>query len=331
MRLRRPRFALPASRRGRLALGLIVGGLSLVLACGFYAWYRHKEYAASPQAAVDRLNRALAKQDPALFVETVDVGALAVNFAQAVASGIPETDETRAANLVQLAALAVLRDEEAPRPVREATVPILPDEPRAQLVRIPFELENGPEPVAASTMRHPALGELPVRLGLARDGGVWRVKRVLNAPELVYLYSAHTQELQRRQREAEVRRNEVNKAALARLFPNPVCSGGVTRISGNVPLLSLSMSSGPNPGPETVEAWGATMTLSSADGRIMARPRVTLTSKIQPDSGAAGAWSRDIDEAQYRRLDQAGPLSCSVAIDYAILTNGKIYNVVSEQ
>lgn len=72
------------------------------------------------------------------------------------------------------------------------------------------------------------------------------------------------------------------------------------------------------------------MTLSSADGSIVARPRVALTSKIQPGSGAAGAWSRDIDEVQYRRLDQAGPLSCSVTIDYAILTNGKIYNVAPE-
>lgn len=43
--------------------------------------------------------------------------------------------------------------------------------------------------------------------------------QVLNAPELVYRYGAHVQELQRRQREAEFRRNEANKAALARLFP----------------------------------------------------------------------------------------------------------------
>lgn len=330
MRLSRPRFALPASRRGRLTFGLIVGGLALILACGGYARLRHGAYAASPNAAVDRLNRAIAKQDPALFAETVDIGALAGNFARAVASGIPKTDETQVAELVQLTILAILRDEEAPRPVREATVSILPDDPRDQLVQIPFELENGPEPAVSSSIRHPDLGELPIRLGLIREGDLWRVDQVLNAPELVYRYGAHVQELQHRQREAELRRNEANKAALARLFPNPVCSGGVTRISGNVPLLSLSMSSGPTPGPETVEAWGATMTLSSADGSIVARPRVALTSKIQPGSGAAGAWSRDIDEVQYRRLDQAGPLSCSVTIDYAILTNGKIYNVAPE-
>lgn len=331
MRLPRPHFTMPVSRRGRLALGLVVGGLLLALGCGAYAWYRHGVYVASPGGAVDRLNLALAQQDLALFADTVDAGSLAAAFARDLAAVVPGTDETRTADLVQLAMLAMLRDEEPPRALRKATVPILPEAPRLQLTQVPFSLEDGPTPTAASTVHLSAWGELPVRLALVRTGDVWRVNRVLNAPGLIRRYLDQVEALHRQQREAKIRRNEENRAALVRLLPNPQCSGGVTRISGNVPLLGLSMNSGPNPGPETVEAWGATLVLSAADGRIMARPRVTLTSKIQPGSGVTGAWSQDIDETEYRRLEQAGPLTCSAALDYAILTSGTVYKVTPEE
>lgn len=330
MRLLRPHFARPVSRRGRVLLGLAAGLLLLVPGTGVYAWHRHEVYVASPQGTVDRLNASIAEQNLVLFAETVNVGALAHAFARALAAVAPDTDETRTADLIQLSLLAVLRGEEAPGPVRETAVPILPDEARARLVQAPFALENGNPPVAATTLFHPALGELPVRLRLVPAGQGWRVDDLLNGPDLIRRYLSHVDELERRQREVEARHNQENREALARLLPDSVCSGGVTRISGNVPLLSLSMTSGPNPGPETVEAWGATLTLNGTDGSVLARPRVMLTSKIQPGSGAAGAWSQDIDEARFRRLERAGPLSCTVAIDYVILTGGKIYNVRPE-
>lgn len=338
MRLPCPHLALPASRRGRLALGLVVLVLILALGGGGYAWHRHGIYLASPQRAVDRLNQALAAPDPVLFTEAVDAGTLAAGFVKAVASGERNTPlralntaETQWADIVQMTLLALLRDENLPRFVREADIPMVPADLREQLVRSPFVLDKDERaPVAVTAVTHPELGAMSLRLELEPADGGWRVVRVLNAPELVTRYRRGQDEKRRLRQEADRRKNAENQSALARIIPDPVCTGGVTRISGNVPLLALSMNSGSNPGPESVEAWGVTLVLSAVDGTVMARPRITLTSKIQPGARAVGSWSQDIDEDQYRRLAQAGPLNCTVALDYAILTDGKIYKVTPE-
>lgn len=315
----------PASRRSWLALGLSACGLALVLSCGAYAWHRYAQYTASPRAVVNRLNEAIASQDPALFAAVVDPDALAMDFAQAVAFDMPGTDIRQTAALVQMTMLAVLKDEAPPRLVSAASIPILPDKARAQFMQRPFTLETDPAPAALCVLEHPVLGTLPLRLGLTREGKGWRVRQVVNAAELAARYKAFAQEQERQRREAEIRRMEESREILARTFPDPVCSGGVMRISGNVPLLSLSMNAGPNPGPQTVEVWGATLTLKSADGAILARPRVMMRRPVEPGSSAAGSWSQDIDEEGYQSLARAAPLSCSAYVDYAAMNNGKVY------
>lgn len=328
MRFRLPH--LPSSRRGWIRLGLCVCGLALVLACGSYAWYRHAQYMASPLATVDQLNKAIATQDLALFATIADPDALATDFAQAVASDMPEADIRQTTALAQLTMLAVLKEDNPPQPVRAATIPILPDHARAQMMQRPFTLELEPEPAALCVLEHPVLGEIPLRLGLTQDGEGWRVRQLVNAADLVHRYSSFVEEQERQRREVEMRQIEESREILARTFPDPICSAGVMRISGNVPLLSLSMSTGPNPGPQTVQAWGATLVLSSGDGTILARPQVMMYRMIEPGSNAMGSWSQDIDEEDYQRLAGAAPLSCAAQIDYAALNNGKIYSLAPD-
>lgn len=330
MRFPLPHFALPSSRRGWIILGLCVCGLTLVLACGVYTWYRHEQYTASPHATVDQLNQAIAQQELSLFASLVDPEALATDFARAVASDMPETDIRQTAALVQMTMLAILKDEAPPHPIREASIPVLPDNTRTQLVQRPFTLELAPEPTALCVLEHPVLGELPLRLGLMQEGKAWRIRQFFNAAELVQRYSAFVRERERQQREAEMRQIEESRQMLTRTFPDPVCTAGVMRISGNVPLLSLSMNTGPNPGPQIVEAWGATLVLSGGDGTILARPQVMMHRIIEPGSGAMGSWSQDIDEEDYARLAQAAPLSCSAHVDYAALSDGKIYTLTPD-
>lgn len=324
------RLSRPASRRSWLGLGLSVCGLALVLTCGAYAWYLYTQYTASPQATVNRLNEAIAKQDLTLFATLVDPDALALDFAQTVASDIPETDMRQTAALVQMTILAVLKDEAPPPLVHNAAIPVLPDKARAQFMQRPFTLELDPAPAALCVLEHPVLGKLSLRLGLVQEGKVWRVRQVINAAELVGRYKAFVREQERQRRETEIRHLEESREILALTFPDPVCSAGVMRISGNVPLLSLSMSTGPNPGPQTVEAWGATLTLKNANGTVLARPRVMTHRAVEPGSSAAGSWSQDIDEEGYQRLAQAVPLSCSAYVDYAALNNGTVWTVPPE-
>lgn len=325
----RLRSMAPASRRGWLVLGLSACGLLVILACGACAWFWHARYTASPSATVDRLNKAIANQDLALLAMLVDSDALATDFAQVVASAMPETDIRQAATLVQMTMLTILKDETPPHHVLAATLPVLPGNVRAQFVQRPFTLEEGPTPEARCVVEHPVLGQLTLRLGLTREGRGWRIRQLVNAAELVHRYNASVQEHEHQRREAEIRSIQESKAMLARTFPDPVCSGGVMRISGNVPLLSLSMNAGPNPGPQTVEAWGATLTLSHPDGTILATPRIMMRRAIEPGSSAEGNWSRDIDEEVYQRLVGL-PVSCSVHLDYAALNNGKVYSVTPD-
>lgn len=335
MRLPRFHFALPASRRGRIGLGLCLVAAVLLLGGGGYAWHRHSLHQNGPYGVVERLNRSILEKDARMFATVVDAGGLARDFSEAAAgnSGLSEIKaetDARRADLAQLAMLAVLRDEPLPSSLHEGPVPVLPKDLRAQLVEAPFVVEaheNGP-PVAVTTIAHPKLGNMPVRLELTPAGPTWRVSRVDNAPELAAAYRQAEEAHHKRQAELNAARLEESRRNISRYIPVPVCVGGVTRISGNTPLLSLSMRSGINPGPESVESWGATFSLSAADGTVMAQPRLTLSSKIQPGSAAVGAWSVDIDETQFSRLDKAGPLHCTAAVDYIILTGGKIYKAM---
>lgn len=335
MRLPRFHFTLPTSRRGRIGLGLGLFAVVLLLGGAGYAWHRHSLYLDGPYGVVERLNRSIQEKDAGLFATIVDAGGLAQAFAEAAAgkSGHSQSDaetDARRTDLAQLAMLAVLRDEALPRSLREGPVPVLPENLRIQLVEAPFVVEaheNGP-PMAVTTIVHPKLGTMPVRLELVPSGPTWRVSRVSNAPELVAAYRQAEEAQLKRQADAKAAQLEENRRNISRYIPVPMCVGGVTRISGNTPLLSLSMRSGINPGPESVESWGATFSLSAADGTVIAQPRLTLSSKIQPGSAAVGTWSVDIDETQFSRLDKAGPLHCTAAVDYIILTGGKIYKAV---
>lgn len=338
MRVRRFHFALPSSRRGRIGLALALGVVVLLLGGGGYAWHRHSVYQAGPYGVVERLNRSIQEKDAGLFAHTVDSGGLAQAFAASIAengqpAAMTEETELHLADIAQVAMLAILRDEPLPRGLLGHAVPVLPEDLRAQLVKTPFTVEEDAHgrPMAVTTIQHPVLGSLPVRLELIQAGPTWLVGKVSNAPELTAAYRQAADKQRQRQEASEAAKLEENRRGIARYIPEPMCSGGVSRISGNTPLLSLTMRSGANPGPETVESWGATLALSTSDGTVMASPRITLTSKIQPGSSAMGTWSMDIDETQFSRLEHAGPLHCTVAVDYIILTGGKIYKAMPHQ
>lgn len=325
-----PRLPRPGAGRIRSIL-VVCALLALVLAgIGIWAWQKHQAYLASPQAAVDTLNEALASGDMKLFTRAVLCDELACDLARAALPDDPSPEALRrAADSIQLAALAVFRKEPLPDPWKQAVIPVLPDDLLAQWKKKPFAL-SGVEgvPVASGAVEHPVLGKLPLRLLLRQTGETWMVARLLNGSELVRLYRhAEQEELARRKEKAGLTLEE-HRQALGRYLPGLRCRGGVTRISGSVPLLVLVLNSDSAPGPENVDGWGVAFTLTDAAGREMAHPHLTSSGKLLPGSAITETWPVDISEEEYRRLAEAGPLDCRAEPEYALLDDGRIFRIV---
>jgi hypothetical protein len=308
-----------------LAVAAITGGVVFL--------QKNRAWRAGPHYAVDTLNEALRKKDAELFAQAVDTRAVAASFA-GVAADLPGTDG-RASILADaglspdqvqnfLRALALAE----PLPRFEAHgVPALPDDFAEQLLQSPFALIAvvDDRALAESVIRHPALGDhTSLRLELARRENRWAVVAIANLKSLLTEYERLASEAAQRQREAERLDLENQIRRMAELLPDLACSGSVTTISGGMPLLVLGLKSGPYQGQETMTSWGVVFSLLDGGGEEIATPRVRQSIPVPAGARINDTWYQELEEAEYRRLYDAGPLSCLPEREYMIFHTGEI-------
>ncbi len=321
----------PQTRKMRIAAlaGLIV--LLAALGAGLWFWREGARYKASPAYAVDELNKAIAEKNADRFAALVDIPHLISELTRAEQKleervPLPEGFQPLSPQAMQRIILAVIKGENAGAPLI-FRVAALPDNLHEQLVQNPFKLTRaaGDLALAETFVRHPALGDnLPLTLYLARTDAGWKVMGLANATDLVARYQARVEAETRRIQEERIRELGESKSDIARLLPDLSCTAQVATISGNVPLLVLSVEGGKNPGPETVDSWGITLTLTTNLGDVAATPLLRGSNKVVPSGAISGTWHLEVDEQEYQRLQSLSPLVCRAQVAYAILDNGKI-------
>lgn len=318
-----------------LVLLSLIGG-------ALWGWYSHKRYQASPEAAIDTLNKSIAEKNWELLGTVLRARAFVTQLATAMQSNPAPIQLDEEAQKTPPAAhnadaleqqattfLVILQElfqaSEKPKPAG-AFVPVLPDDTLTQLSIKPFELRNSDGSFfAETTIRLPfSTQPLPLRFLLQKTGETWQATHFISAPAIVSAYNdAVMAELVRR-KEAEEQALAQNRQALAHHIPDARCVAGITRVSGDIPLLVLSVQTGLNPGPETLDGWGLVCVISDASGKVLATPHTSSTLKVPKETPIKQSWSPEISEEQYTLLQSAGPLTCQAIPEYAILNSGKI-------
>lgn len=334
MGLEMPRFMLlPESRKGRVLLGAAFLLVCASLAAGGYFWKRHADHLKSPAYAVEQLNEAILTKNEKLFA-TVFPSEVSDDFVLKLMDIIPDDfrsqQEPRSLALQMRALLnALLLDAPAPDFTQACLLPILPEDFFRQLEKKPFSLHkaNAQLAVAESSFQHPSSKEeIKLSLAIGRSGDRWNVVGILNARELLSTYlAALKQEQQRLDRllEGEQARH---LRQMAHYLPDAVCTAGPMRISGGHPVLVLSLTSAPNPGPEIMESWGMEFPLTDDSGTILACPRLSESGKLLQGNELRRSWTMDLEEEDFIRLSAAGKLHCRVVPLYVMLDDGTMYS-----
>lgn len=326
-------LSLPESRKRRTLLGIVLLIVCASLVTGGYFWKRHSDHLKSPAYAVEQLNEAILTKNGELFA-TVFPSEVSEDFALKLMDIIPEDfrshqePHTLALQMRTLLS-ALLLDAPVPDFTKACLLPILPENFFHQLEEKPFSLHktNAQFAVAESSFQHPSSKEeFKISLALGRSGDRWNVIGILNARELLSAYLAALKE--ERQRLDRLLEGEQARhlRQMAHYLPEALCTAGPMRISGGHPVLVLSLTSGPNPGPEIMESWGLEFPLTDDSGTVLACPRLSESGKLLPGNALRRSWTMDLEEDAFIRLSAADKLHCRVVPLYVLLDNGTMYS-----
>lgn len=337
---------LPASPRKRMLVYISLILLVLLLcgsAAGWLLW--QNAYRASPQYAVDMLNKSLATRDVELFANSVDCALFARHFTASTIqtqgasptksplSAEPSAYEKDPDNVhfimeknIQDKLLFFIQGADTAQPENTDALLFLSPTLLGQLVSQPFVLEQNTEPYqAVSQADFPFAPSVPLQLTLVPTTKGWRIGYLENDSQLIALQA----DFLKKQNDAAQEKIATHRAAQAlqinTLIPEPVCKAAVSTISGGVHLLTYTIGSQPNAGKHNVLGWRVDMDIISAQGTVIRQSHLDQTGNLTPGNPLHDAWSVEVSPEDYEMFKQGSPLTCLPQITFISLSNGVIY------
>ena len=329
------------ARQHTLALAATVLVL-IVIVVSFSGW-RYYQYRQSSQYAFEILRDALKSGDAETIAELVDFNSLSRGLAKDLAQNYPflkagADQERQIADMIQTALLKQSRTKQ--EPVKdEPDVKIrlktalyaLPPDFLAQLASsLSLQPPNDGTALLTAKARHPLLDKnflLILRMDQTATG--WRVRQLVNSPELVRQFREAQVERMTAQRQMILDRNAATEKRMKELFPLQPCSASAGLISDGNTLLVVVHVLARNIGTVSVNNMNLFTNLSSASGEPLLTRYLNAVQPTHPGEDFERNWTIELDGNSElgRRVLNGQPLQCKGTWKTLGLDNGEVLHI----
>lgn len=320
----------------------LLGTLAVLLLAvgGAYGWKVYT-FRKGPEHAVELLRKALQDTRLDTLAKMVDFRDLSLDMAQNIIAVRPRaapqarTPEEAQALLAETIQQTLLQSLESARSPDNAKAPIPPGAPLAPLpMNFITQLADG---LAIQSTKDGVVFlrkdvEYPraettfplVLLMENRPGWNWVVTRVVNAEELVRMFTAAEDNLQRQRDAAFDEKNALELRLMNNQLRLVSCTAHAQRLSGkNTAILSMEVI-GHNIGKDAVHNLNLRVALTGSS--VTAEKQVNMAQRINPGENFSYTWNADISEPtpENEGLLQADNLQCSATPHSMTLSSGKL-------
>ena len=307
----------------KLIAGLALAALIVALAAGGLLYDR---YRTGPAHAFKTLHAALSEGNKASLATMIDFRALSEDLVQAVFAVHPQAaaNETRRmeirdeAQRLALKALTTGQDAKRtavpPRKLFEA-VPFVPEDVIAQLTA-GMKLENvsGEVRICSQFAHNELQTNFPVRLLMERRQGRWLVTRLLNAQELVTLYTGAMNAILAEDEAKLTKKNEQILTRMRTYFASPQCLVSASLMSDRQEAMLVVKVMAKNTDTATLHNVNLLCDVRASDGTPVYSRQLNVIQRVYGGGEFSNTWTVMLDAGseEAARLLQAGPLSCTV-------------------
>ncbi|MDD4701949.1 MAG: translation initiation factor IF-2, partial [Desulfovibrio sp.] len=254
----------------------------IVTVMGVSGW-RYFQYRQSSQYAYETLRDALKTADTENIAELVDFNTFSTILAQSMAQSYPflkagPDQERQLRDMVQISLLKQIRTKQEPlkdeidlKTRLRTPLYALPQDFIAQIVNT-MSLQTSSEGTAllSAKVRHPLLDknfQLIFRMDMTPEG--WRVRSLVNGPELVRQFREAQVERMNAQRQTILDKNTQTERRMKEIFPLQSCSASAGLISDGHTLLLVTRVLARNIGTVSVNNMNVSAQLSTASGSVL--------------------------------------------------------------
>lgn len=324
-------------------LALVATVLVLIVIVVSFSGWRYYQFRQSSQYAYEILREALKTADTETIAELVDFNSLASSLAKDLAQNYPflkaGPDQVRQLDdMVQIALLKQTRTKQ--EPVKDVAdlktrlkTPLyaLPPDFLAQMAAT-LSLQTASEGTALLTakVRHPLFDKnflLILRMDQTPPG--WRVRTLVNSPELVRQFREAQLERMTAQRQMILDKNTATEKRIKELFPLQSCSASAGLLSDGDTLLLVVHVLARDIGTVSVNNMNLFAEFSSATGESLLSRHLNAVQPTHPGEDFDRNWTIELDGRSElgRRVLNGQPLQCKAAWKTLGLDNGEVLHI----
>lgn len=314
----------------------------IVVVMGVSGW-RYFQYRQSSQYTYETLRDALKTGDAESIAELVDFNTFSANLSKNLIQNYPflkagPDQERQLRDMIQTSLLKQVRTKQEPAKEEHdlktrLRTPLyaLPQDFIAQIVNS-LSLQTSSEGTALLTAKvhHPLLDKnflLIFRMDTTPEG--WRVRSLVNSPELVRQFREAQEERMRAQRQMILDKNILTERRIKDLFPLQSCSASAGLISDGNTLLLVTRVLARNIGTVSVNNMNLFAEFSSASGAVLLSRNLNAVQPTHPGEDFEHSWTIELDGNSDlgKRVLSGQPLQCKASWKTLGLNSGEVLHI----
>ncbi|MDR1777119.1 MAG: translation initiation factor IF-2 [Desulfovibrio sp.] len=334
--------ALTTFVRGHL---LLFGTLLVLffLSLSGYSGWRYYQYRQSGIFAFAKFSAALTPPNAETLAKRVDFNTLSGHLAQAIAADYPFFKEgpNQLRDIKDLIQMNLLRRvmtkeepaKEKPDPQKNLLSPlaVFPDDFLTQFTKnlviqdSQDSAKDGPV-FLSSSVEHPLLEQaFPILLRMEKIGGVWIIRDVANAEELVNQFRAAQLKRMKARLDARLAKREAAGKRMNSIIALKSCSAGTTKLSDGKTLLLVTNVLGRNISSLTVNNTNLEVVFNAGDKELLRR-YLNASQPVRPGEDFNQHWNIEFDlqSGDGQDIWKTSAISCSPSWRSMGLANGEV-------
>lgn len=320
--------------------------LAGLCAGGWYGWQQY-QYRQGSAYAMEKLKQALAPPDPVALAQLVDFNSLGRDLAQASAASFPffmaGQDQERSINhALQAGLLKKLMEPESKGPMfpedaseqakLQKPLELLPPDFISQLLATLTMRETEPgNALVSAKIEHPQLGKpFTMVLDMQKTAHGWKIKRLINAPELAKQLRSEMLERHAALRKVFEEKNAATTKAMNNALPLQSCTANAGTLSDGKTTILIIHAIARNKGDIQINNFNLDATITGRSGQPLLHRYLNAAKPVAPGEDFNHRWSMELESASplARALLHDGPLQCKGAWQTLSLNNGKVLHIV---